>query len=172
VASQLEPGESRFCVCEADAGWIGVVFSGRGLLATTTPQGSRDDALRRVAESGAVPASEVEARDVAALVTAVGNGERVDGIAARIDWEALGLTPFRRRVMEETLGIPPGETRTYAWLAERVGRPRPDGRVMAANPLPVVVPCHRVVGSDGTLHGYGGGLPVKAALLRAEGAWG
>lgn len=165
----------RFYVCDTNAGWIGIVFSERGLRATTTPQRTRDAALRRVVESGAVPASDAEARDIAALVTAVGNGERVDGIAARIDWEALALTEFRRRVMDETLRIPPGETRTYAWLAEKVGRPRAAravGRVMATNPLPVVVPCHRVVGSDGTLRGYEAGLPVKAALLRAEGARG
>ena len=71
--------------------------------------------------------------------------------------------------------IPAGETRTYAWLAAKVGRPRAAravGRVMATNPLPIVVPCHRVVGSDGALHGYGGGLEVKAALLRLEGARG
>ncbi len=71
--------------------------------------------------------------------------------------------------------IPAGETRSYGWLARKVGRPRAAravGRVMATNPLPIVVPCHRVVGSDGSLHGYGGGLDVKAELLRLEGARG
>ncbi|MEX0800938.1 MAG: methylated-DNA--[protein]-cysteine S-methyltransferase [Dehalococcoidia bacterium] len=174
MATKLaDPTTGRFYVCDTNAGWIGVVFSERGLRATTTPQRSRDDALRRVAETGAVPASEAEARDAVALVTAVANAECVDGLAARIDWDSLGLTPFRRRVMEEALRIPSGETRTYAWLAAKVGRPRAAravGRVMATNPLSVVVPCHRVVGADGTLRGYEAGLPVKAALLRAEGA--
>jgi methylated-DNA-[protein]-cysteine S-methyltransferase len=85
--------------------------------------------------------------------------------------------------MEEALRIPRGETRSYGWLAERVGNPRAAravGRVMATNPLPIVVPCHRVIGSDGSLRGYGdsgrgrsaAGLWMKAALLRAEGARG
>lgn len=69
--------------------------------------------------------------------------------------------------------IPTGETRSYGWLARKVGRPRAAravGRAMATNPLPIVVPCHRVVASDGSLRGYGGGLAMKAALLRLEGA--
>ncbi|MCH7808963.1 MAG: MGMT family protein, partial [Chloroflexi bacterium] len=89
----------------------------------------------------------------------------------RLDW--TGITPFRRAVLEECARIPPGETRSYGWLAEQVGHPRAAravGRVMATNPWPLFVPCHRVVGSDGSLHGYGGGLPMKDALLRAEGA--
>jgi O-6-methylguanine DNA methyltransferase len=75
--------------------------------------------------------------------------------------------------MEETMRIPAGETLTYAEVAARVGKPaaaRAVGRVMATNPLPLVVPCHRVVGSDGTLRGFGGGLWMKEALLSAEGA--
>ena len=69
--------------------------------------------------------------------------------------------------------IPSGETRSYGWIAEKVGHPRAAravGRVTATNPLPLVVPCHRVVGSNGSLTGYGGGLRMKEALLRAEGA--
>jgi methylated-DNA-[protein]-cysteine S-methyltransferase len=100
-----------------------------------------------------------------------GRGQTLAQLAAIIDWN--GLSGFRRAVMEEALRIPRGETRTYGWLAERVGRPRAAravGRVMATNPLPIVVPCHRVIGSDGSLRGYGAGLPMKAALLRAEGA--
>src|SRR5207302_1259317 len=96
---------------------------------------------------------------------------RYDNLAVHVDWN---MEPsFRRAVLEETQRIPSGQTRTYGWLAERVGRPRAAravGRVMATNPLPLVVPCHRVVGSNGSLTGYGGGLRMKEALLRAEGA--
>ncbi|MCI0814531.1 MAG: MGMT family protein [Chloroflexi bacterium] len=103
-----------------------------------------------------------------------GRRERSRGRPAggvRLDW--TGITPFRRAVLEECARIPAGETRSYGWLAEQVGHPRAAravGRVMATNPWPLFVPCHRVVGSDGSLHGYGGGLPMKDALLRAEGA--
>lgn len=81
-------------------------------------------------------------------------------------------TPFQRRVWSEVAGIPYGVTATYGEIAARVGRPRAVravGAANGANPLPLFVPCHRVIGSDGALRGYGGGLAVKAALLRLEG---
>jgi methylated-DNA-[protein]-cysteine S-methyltransferase len=81
--------------------------------------------------------------------------------------------PFRRRVLDELARVPYGETTTYGALARRAGRPRAAravGVVMNRNPVPIVLPCHRVVGSDGRLVGYGGGLDRKEALLRLEGA--
>ncbi|HKI91726.1 MAG TPA: methylated-DNA--[protein]-cysteine S-methyltransferase [Gaiellaceae bacterium] len=82
-------------------------------------------------------------------------------------------TPFQRRVWEELGRIPYGETISYAELARRIGRPtavRAVGHANGRNPIPVVVPCHRVVGSDGTLTGYGGGLERKRLLLELEAA--
>jgi methylated-DNA-[protein]-cysteine S-methyltransferase len=86
---------------------------------------------------------------------------------------ALRGTPFQLQVWEELQRIPFGATCTYTELARRVGRPaavRAVGRANATNPVSLVVPCHRVVGADGTLTGYGGGLGVKRALLDLEGA--
>ena len=163
----------RFYLVETRLGWMGLVLSASGLRATTLPRAGRDDALREVAEMGALePASEAEAGDIARLVRDLAAG-RPAHQDALIDWDGLSADGFRRAVLEEALRIPPGETRSYGWLAERVGRPRAAravGRVMATNPLPIVVPCHRVIGSDGSLRGYGAGLPMKEALLRAEGA--
>ena len=87
-------------------------------------------------------------------------------------WEASG-TPFQRKVWETLCTIPAGETLTYRGLAERIGRPtavRAVGLANGANPVAVVVPCHRVIGADGSLTGYGGGLPRKKWLLAHEGA--
>lgn len=81
-------------------------------------------------------------------------------------------TPFQRRVWEELRRIPYGQTVAYGELAHRVGRPgaaRAVGQAVGANPVPIIVPCHRVVGADGSLVGYGGGIEIKAALLRLEG---
>ena len=83
------------------------------------------------------------------------------------------LAEFNRRVLHELARVPYGEVVTYGELAARSARPRAAravGTVMNRNPLPIVLPCHRVIGSTGKLVGYGGGLERKEALLRLEGA--
>ena len=80
-------------------------------------------------------------------------------------------TEFQVRVLEELQRIPYGETTSYADIAERIGRPKAMRAVGAANgrnPIPIIVPCHRVIGSSGDLTGFGGGLDTKEALLRLE----
>ena len=81
-------------------------------------------------------------------------------------------TPFERSVWEELRRIPFGETRSYGEIAQAIGRPgaaRAVGRANGANPIPIVVPCHRVIGADGSLTGFGGGLEAKSRLLEIEG---
>jgi methylated-DNA-[protein]-cysteine S-methyltransferase len=90
-----------------------------------------------------------------------------------IDWSVMW--PFQQAALQATFTIPYGETRTYGELATQIGRPRAAsavGRAEATNPMPLVIPCHRVIGADGKLHGYGGGegLPTKEWLLKMEGA--
>ena len=80
-------------------------------------------------------------------------------------------TPFQLSVLAALQEIPFGQTRTYRDIAERIGRPKAARAVGAANgrnPLPIVIPCHRVIGADGTLTGFGGGLPAKSFLLDLE----
>jgi methylated-DNA-[protein]-cysteine S-methyltransferase len=89
-----------------------------------------------------------------------------------IRWRTAG-TPFQRKVWKALCAIPAGKTLSYGALAARLGMPRAMravGLANGANPVSVVVPCHRVIGSDGTLTGYGGGLHRKRWLLRHEGA--
>ncbi len=81
------------------------------------------------------------------------------------------ITPFQERVLAATAGIPLGEVRTYGQVASLAGNPkaaRATGRALGANPIPVVLPCHRVVAADGSLHGYAGGLDRKRLLLDHE----
>lgn len=80
-------------------------------------------------------------------------------------------TPFQQRVWSALLNIPYGETISYGELARRIGQPtasRAVGLANGANPIPIVIPCHRVIGSNGKLTGYGGGLAVKEKLLALE----
>ncbi len=90
----------------------------------------------------------------------------------RIDWDLL--PDFQRRVLEAAATIPWGEVRSYGAIAAELGKPggaRAVGRALATNPMPIVIPCHRVVGVDGRLHGYAApdGIQTKAFLLRLEG---
>lgn len=89
---------------------------------------------------------------------------------------SLRTTPFRREVCDIMLTIPFGQTVTYGWIAEIMAKQRGIGRMSAQavggavghNPVSIIIPCHRVVGSDGSLRGYAGGLDKKAALLKLE----
>jgi methylated-DNA-[protein]-cysteine S-methyltransferase len=84
---------------------------------------------------------------------------------------AAAGTDFQREVWRTLLRIPYGETRSYGQVAKAIGRPQASrgvGAANAANPIALIVPCHRVIGADGTLTGYGGGLPLKRALLAHE----
>ena len=90
-----------------------------------------------------------------------------------IDWTLF--TPFQREALQAVFRVPYGETRTYLDIAIEIDRPhayRAMGRANATNPMPIVIPCHRIIGTDGKLHGYGGGegLPTKEWLLKLEGA--
>ena len=90
-----------------------------------------------------------------------------------IDWTFF--TPFQREALQAVYRIPYGETQTYIEIAREINRPkayRAVGAANAMNPMPLVIPCHRVIGMDGKLHGYGGGqgLPTKEWLLKLEGA--
>lgn len=100
------------------------------------------------------------------------NGERRQ-FSIPIDWSLM--RPFQQEALKATFAIPYGQTRSYSDLAAQIGRPRAAravGRAEATNSIPLVIPCHRVIGKDGKLRGYGGGdgLPTKEWLLKMEGA--
>jgi methylated-DNA-[protein]-cysteine S-methyltransferase len=95
-------------------------------------------------------------------------GERTE---FELDIDLTSGTPFERRVWEAVSAIPYGETATYAEIARRIGSPqscRAVGRANGRNPIALIVPCHRVVGSNGSLTGYAGGIDMKRSLLELE----
>ncbi len=106
-------------------------------------------------------------RPPAGLVAALRSGR-----ATSLRYDLSGLTSFERAVLTKTLEIPSGEVRPYGWVAREIGRPkavRAVGSALGRNPVPVLIPCHRVVRSDGQIGNYGLGVPMKRALLSAEG---
>ncbi|MHB9096807.1 MAG: methylated-DNA--[protein]-cysteine S-methyltransferase [Syntrophales bacterium] len=125
--------------------------------------------LIREAFPGAVP--EKAGRDAICLqLRAFLGGEAVDFSIGELDLDGVG--GFARRVLMADHAIPRGRVMTYGGLATKLGIPggaRAVGNVMAGNPFPLVIPCHRVVRSGGDLGGFGGGLPMKKALLAMEG---
>lgn len=157
--------------CPTAFGWVGIAWSSRGLVALTLPQPSEAEALRplpakRGSISGALPDL-----DVAVLVDKL--RRYFDGEPVTFD-EPLDPTvgtEFQRRVWAITRAIPRGQTMSYGQVASQAGScaARAVGQAMARNPWPVIVPCHRVVGSDGSLTGFGGGLEMKRRMLEMEG---
>ena len=162
--------EYKYHLLQLDPGWIGLVAGRKGLRRATlkpTPQEVMED-LGADAE-GAEHDPEFFSETMDRLVRyAEGDLSALDDI--ELDLE--GTPPFFRAAWDACRRIPPGETRSYRWLAVEAGSPqamRAAGQAMARNRFSLIIPCHRVVSSDGGLGGYGGGgLGVKAKLLQME----
>jgi methylated-DNA-[protein]-cysteine S-methyltransferase len=142
-----------------DAGLVTVAFGG-----------TEDDALVTLATHLSPRILEVPARldTVRRQLDAYFAGTRSD-FDLRLDWSLVG--PFGRQVLSRAVAIPYGEVATYAEVAREIKHPRAAravGNALGANPIPVIVPCHRVVRTGGALGGYGGGLPRKEFLLALE----
>lgn len=132
-----------------------------------TMDGDTVTAIRFHDESGEPPPTPA-AREVARQLHAYAVGELT---AFDVPVRPHG-TPFQQRVWRALLDIPYGETRTYGEVAASLGRPtaaRAVGLANGRNPIPIIIPCHRVIGADGSLTGFGGGLALKRRLLALEG---
>jgi O-6-methylguanine DNA methyltransferase len=159
-------------VTETALGWVGLVMGPRGLRYATLPRPSRAEAeAEAIAAGGSFDIADERLSDAARLIRAYAEGAPVPIESFPVDLPPC--TPLQKAVWLALREIPRGEVRSYGWMAARVGRPgaaRAIGRIVGSNPLPIWVPCHRVVAADGSLHGYGGGLALKERLLRLEGA--
>ncbi|MGA2521302.1 MAG: MGMT family protein [Acidimicrobiales bacterium] len=163
------PGADRFVLVQGPTGDLFVAFNDVGICAVVVARLMGGDPARfarhhlRSTGRRAVPAR----RPPAGLARALRTGR-----ASALAYDLSGLTPFERAVLDATLQIPPGEVRPYGWVASRIGRPkavRAVGSALGRNPVPVLIPCHRVVRTDGHVGNYGLGVPMKRALLGAEG---
>jgi methylated-DNA-[protein]-cysteine S-methyltransferase len=157
--------------CRTAFGWVGISWSARGLTALTLPQPTEAEALSRLPSSEEPSPPGLDIGILANKICRYFEGKEVcfdEPLDPRIG------TDFQRRVWTITGNIPRGQTRTYGEVARQAGScaARAVGQAMARNPWPVIVPCHRVVGSDGNLTGFGGGLDMKRRLLAMEGAFG
>ncbi len=159
----------RFTLAETSWGWMAVAFSDLGLVGSTLPSSTKEEAAEKILASwpGALP-EEDALEELKELLVRYFNGERVE-FSFPLD---LRGTAFQNKVWEVVRGIPWGRTMTYGEVAAAVGKPgaaRAVGQALARNPLPIIVPCHRVIGSSGKLVGFGGGIELKERLLALEG---
>ncbi|MDA1280134.1 MAG: methylated-DNA--[protein]-cysteine S-methyltransferase [Chloroflexi bacterium] len=162
---------TTYDVFETDLGWVAVVGSEHGVLRASLPESSPEAALDAVQpEVGLAKHDPERHADSRMLITAYCAGEPVNLGDVPIDTRRI--SPFFKKAWEACRSIPSGETRSYRWLAEQAGNVRATrgaGQAMARNKLALLVPCHRVIGSSGALHGFGGaGLPLKSRLLAME----
>ena len=156
--------------CQTACGWVGIAISPSGLLALTLPEPTQERALQPLLEHWGKGQRYDDPRldDLKTKLQHYFDGQRVvfDEVL-----DLSGATDFQRRVWSAVRDIPYGETLSYGQVAHQAGSPgaaRAVGRAMATNPVPIVVPCHRVIGSDGGLRGFGGGLDLKRRLLDME----
>jgi methylated-DNA-[protein]-cysteine S-methyltransferase len=150
-------------------GWIVIGWSEKGIYFVSLPQLSLEDSVVGLEDS---PQSSVEERalygDLTLRLQRFFEGEAVT-FPDQLDFS--NTTAFDQAVWDAARTIPYGETRSYAWLAERTGKPRAFravGGAMSRNRFPIIVPCHRVTASNGSLGGFRGGLELKRRLLKLE----
>lgn len=150
-------------------GWAGVAVSERGICGIVLPRKTKREAERELesSESSGSVASPVLKKAVK-LLQQYFSGKRV---SFDLPLDTCYYTSFQQAVWKAAGEIPFGETRSYAWIAKKIKNPRAVravGQALGANPIPIIIPCHRVISSAGTLGGYAGGLQMKKGLLELE----
>ena len=167
------PSQARhYTIFPTELGWMGLLGTRSSIERLTF--GNKTATAARASlgpDSKAAMRDDVWFGDLVERLQAYASGARDAFLDIAIDY--AGLTPFQTAVVEECRRIPPGTAITYGDLASAAGRPgaaRAVGNVMRKNRVPLIVPCHRVVGSGGKLHGYSaiGGLATKKKLLSME----
>ena len=159
-------------IFQTDWGWIGIAATDRGVRAVVLPRPTRravERELSNVSSNGTGGNAAVHLKAAKEAITEYLEGKtRVLGLPLDLG----GHPSFRVKVWEVLQRIPYGRVRSYGWVARKVGKPkaaRAVGGACGANPVPLLVPCHRVIAGDGSLGGFSGGVGVKKRLLKLEG---
>ncbi|MAH39178.1 MAG: cysteine methyltransferase [Dehalococcoidales bacterium] len=162
-------GELKYITFTTDMGWVGISSSARGLVRLTLPQPSAQGTLEPLGSSLSRTTQSLDSfGDIISRLRSYFGGKKT---VFPDELDLSQSTHFKRQVWQITKLIPYGESRSYRWLAVKIGKPnamRAVGQALAKNPLPIIIPCHRVVASNGKLGGYSGGLEMKKRLLHLE----
>jgi methylated-DNA-[protein]-cysteine S-methyltransferase len=160
------------CVFYTPWGWMGVSETKKGINAVVLPKASRQVVASELqTASAALPDDEVTSRlrEVRKQLTEYLAGTRT---SFNLPLDFSRGTNFQRRVWRTLRRISYGHVQSYQWVADRVGGrqyARAVGNAVGANPIPIMIPCHRIVAQDASLGGFSGGLPTKRKLLALEG---
>ncbi len=153
-------------------GWVGLAATDRGVAAVVLPRLTRravERELRSVSSNGAGGAATIHLKAAKEAITAYLEGKTR---SFDLPLDLQGQPRFRVKVWKVLQSIPYGRVRSYGWVARKVGKPRAAraiGGACGANPVPLLVACHRVIAGDGSLGGFSGGVGVKKRLLKLEG---
>ena len=162
-------GELIYVIFDTDMGQMGILGSAKGLLRTTLPRRSTQEVSQLLGNRiNHATWSPHLFKDLIERLRIYLGGHKM---TFPDELDLSRATNFQCKVWEVTKLIPYGETRCYLWVAEQMGKPgavRAVGQALARNPLPIIIPCHRVVASKGKLGGYSGGLEMKKYLLNLE----
>jgi methylated-DNA-[protein]-cysteine S-methyltransferase len=159
-----------FMLFTTHLGWMGIIGSPQGIRNIILPQINKDDILQRINREYDVNQLEEISHLYENIVQRIQqylNGKRVE-FPDSLDMS--GATAFQQSIWETTRTISYGETRSYSWIAHRTGSnaARAVGQALKRNPLPLVIPCHRVIRNDSSLGGFAGGIELKDYLLKME----
>jgi O-6-methylguanine DNA methyltransferase len=166
----------KCAVFQTSLGWAGVAATDQGICSIILPKKDKKTVEQelRSPEFGVRSSEVCKAPNPIILKKAVKllrqyfSGESV---SFDVPLDLRYYTPFQQAVWRAAAAIPSGETRPYAWIAERIRNPkaaRAVGQALGANPVPIIIPCHRVISSTGTMGGFSGGLGMKKKLLELE----
>lgn len=166
-SARLVSGAGCYLV-ETAWGWCALRRGVAGIAECSLPSPDRDSATKSIAGASAEAPPDALLGKVADLLLAYFEGKQVSFDVAL---SPEGMTEFGERVLQACARIPWGETRSYGEIARAVASPRASravGQALGRNPVPIIVPCHRVIGADGSLVGFGSGLDMKRRLLQLE----
>ncbi|MFO0778872.1 MAG: methylated-DNA--[protein]-cysteine S-methyltransferase [Nitrospira sp.] len=162
----------QLIIFQSPWGWMGIVESSKGIQTIVLPKRSKRAVESELIEQLNEPlprgeSTRLEAARCQLLDYFAGKRQTFD-----VPLDLSQGTTFQRQVWRVLLRVPYGKLRSYQWIAARVGGPqyaRAVGNAVGANPIPIVIPCHRIVAQDARLGGFSGGLPMKRKLLSLEG---
>jgi O-6-methylguanine DNA methyltransferase len=159
----------KYRIVDTAFGYVGIAVTEKGISAVTLPCDTEEESIISLGEkSGNADMNSELLPDLVDRLINYFNGEKVS-FPDELDFKSA--SEFQKRVWQAARRIPYGETRSYLWVATQAGNPRASraaGRALGRNPLPIIIPCHRVIAGNGGMGGFTGGVEMKMRLLALE----